>query len=150
VDGTGAAYLNMPAGGSLRPASHATVDAREHYVRQEGAHVFKYAVRKFAEASLALLERNNFKPADLDMFVAHQANLRIIDGAKDRLGLPESKVIKNIQRTGNTTAATIPLALAAALDEKRLKRGDLTLLTSVGAGFTVGSVLLRWSGVNWT
>ena len=149
VDGSGACYLNMPAGGSARPASHATVDAREHYVRQEGAHVFKYAVRKFAEASIGLLERNGLKPSDLDMFVAHQANLRIIDGARERLGLPESKVIKNIQHTGNTTAATIPLAIASALDAERLKKGDLTLLTSVGAGFTVGTVLLRWSGVNW-
>src|SRR6187549_295102 len=137
VDGSGACYLNMPAGGSLRPASHETVDRREHFVRQEGAHVFKYAVRKFAEASLGLLERNGLKPEQLDLFVAHQANLRIIDAVRDRLGLPESKVVKNIQRTGNTTAATIPLALASALDEKRLKKGDLTLLTSVGAGFTV-------------
>jgi 3-oxoacyl-[acyl-carrier-protein] synthase III len=149
VDGTGAGYLNMPAGGSLRPTTHETVDRREHFVRQEGAHVFKYAVRKFAEASLALLERNGLKPEQLDLFVAHQANLRIIDAVRDRLGLPESKVVKNIQRTGNTTAATIPLALASALDDKRLKKGDLTLLTSVGAGFTVGSLLLRWSGVNW-
>ena len=149
ADGTGACYLNMPAGGSLKPASHETVDRREHFVRQEGAHVYKYAVRKFTEASLGLLERNGMTPADLDMFVAHQANLRIIDGVRERLGLPESKVIKNIQRTGNTTAATIPLALATALDEKRLKKGDLTLLTSVGAGFTVGSLLMRWSGVNW-
>jgi len=150
MDGSGACYLNMPAGGSLRPASHETVDRREHFVRQEGAHVFKYAVRKFVEASLGLLERNGMTPDQLDLFVAHQANLRIIDAAKDRLGLPESKVVKNIQRTGNTTAATIPLALATALDEKRLKKGDLTLLTSVGAGFTVGTVLLRWSGVNWS
>ena len=149
VDGSGACYLNMPAGGSLRPTSHETVDKREHFVRQEGAHVFKYAVRKFTEASLGVLKRNGLTPDDLDLFVAHQANLRIIDAAKDRLGLPESKVVKNIQRTGNTTAATIPLALATALDEKRLKKGDLTLLTSVGAGFTVGTVLLRWSGVNW-
>ena len=88
-------------------------------------------------------------PEQLDLFVAHQANLRIIDAARDRLGLPDSKVIKNIQLIGNTTAATIPLALATALDEKRLKKGDLTLLTSVGAGFTVGTVLLRWSGVRW-
>jgi 3-oxoacyl-[acyl-carrier-protein] synthase-3 len=150
VDGSGACYLNMPAGGSLKPASHETVERREHFVRQEGAHVYKYAVRKFAEASLTLLQRNGMTPADLDLFVAHQANLRIIDAAKDRLGLPESKVVKSIQKTGNTTAATIPLALATALDQKRLKKGDLTLLTSVGAGFTVGSVLLRWSGVNWS
>ncbi len=150
VDGSGACYLNMPAGGSLRPASHETVDRREHFVRQEGAHVFKYAVRKFVEASLGLLKRNGMTPEQLDLFVAHQANLRIIDAARDRLGLPDSKVIKNIQLIGNTTAATIPLALATALDEKRLKKGDLTLLTSVGAGFTVGTVLLRWSGVNWS
>jgi 3-oxoacyl-[acyl-carrier-protein] synthase-3 len=150
VDGSGAGYLNMPAGGSLRPATHETVDRREHFVRQDGAHVFKYAVRKFAEASRALLERNGMTPEQLDLFVAHQANLRIIDAARDRLGLPDAKVIKNIQRTGNTTAATIPLALATALDEGKLKKGDLTLLTSVGAGFTVGTVLLRWSGVNWS
>ena len=106
-------------------------------------------MRKFAEASLGLLERNRLTPADLDLFVAHQANLRIIDAVRDRLGLPDDKVIKNIQRTGNTTAATIPLAIASALDEKRLKKGDLTLLTSVGAGFTVGTLLMRWSGVNW-
>jgi 3-oxoacyl-[acyl-carrier-protein] synthase III len=149
VDGSGACYLNMPAGGSLKPATHETVDRREHFVRQEGAHVFKYAVRKFADASLALLKRNGMTPDDLDLFVAHQANLRIIDAAKERLGLPESKVVKSIQKTGNTTAATIPLALATALDQKRLKKGDMTLLTSVGAGFTVGTVLLRWSGVNW-
>jgi 3-oxoacyl-[acyl-carrier-protein] synthase-3 len=149
VDGSGACYLNMPAGGSLRPASHETVDRREHFVRQEGAHVFKYAVRKFVEASQGLLKRNGMTPEQLDLFVAHQANLRIIDAARDRLGLPDSKVVKNIQTTGNTTAATIPLALATALDEKKLKKGDLTLLTSVGAGFTVGTVLLRWSGVNW-
>jgi 3-oxoacyl-[acyl-carrier-protein] synthase-3 len=149
ADGSGACYLNMPAGGSLKPASRETVDRREHFVRQEGAHVYKYAVRKFAEASLGLLQRNGMTPESLDLFVAHQANLRIIDAAKDRLGLPESKVVKSIQKTGNTTAATIPLALATALDQKRLKKGDLTLLTSVGAGFTVGTVLLRWSGVNW-
>ena len=149
VDGIGACYLNMPAGGSLRPTSHETVDRREHFVRQEGAHVFKYAVRKFAEASLGLLERNGLKPEQLDLFVAHQANLRIIDAVRDRLGLPDAKVVKNIQTTGNTTAATIPLALASALDDERLKKGDLTLLTSVGAGFTVGSLLMRWSGVNW-
>ena len=149
ADGSGACYLNMPSGGSLSPTSHETVDRREHFVRQEGAHVFKYAVRKFAEASLGLLERNGMKPADLDLFVAHQANLRIIESVRDRLGLPEEKVIKNIQTHGNTTAATIPLALATALDQKRLKKGDLTLLASVGAGFTVGTTLLRWSGVSW-
>jgi 3-oxoacyl-[acyl-carrier-protein] synthase-3 len=149
VDGAGACHLYMTAGGSLHPASHETVDRRQHFVRQDGAHVFKYAVRKFAEASLALLERNGMTAEDLDLFVSHQANLRIIDAVKDRLGLPEEKVMKNIRKLGNTTAATIPLALAGALDAGRLKKGDLVLLAAVGAGFTVGTVLLRWSGVRW-
>jgi 3-oxoacyl-[acyl-carrier-protein] synthase-3 len=147
VDGSGACYLNMPAGGSARPASHETVDQRMHVVRQDGPHVFKFAVRKFAEVSLKVLERNHVRPDDLDLFVAHQANLRIIDAAKDRLQLPESKVVKNIRDYGNTTAATIPLALGTALDQGRLKKGHLVLTAAVGAGFTVGAVLLRWSGV---
>ena len=150
VDGSGGCYLYMPAGGSLHPASHETVDKKMHYVHQEGQHVFKYAVRKFAEASTRLLERNRIQVADLDLFVAHQANVRIIDAAKDRLGLPEEKVVKNIHEYGNTTGATIPLAIGTALDQKRLKKGDLVLMASVGAGFTVGSVLLRWSGVDWS
>jgi 3-oxoacyl-[acyl-carrier-protein] synthase-3 len=150
VDGTGACYLYMSAGGSLRPASHETVDRREHVVRQDGPHVFKYAVRKFADASLRLLEKNGVKPEELDLFVSHQANARIIDAVGERLGLPQEKVVKNIQKLGNTTAATIPLALASALDKNRLKKGDLVLLAAVGAGFTVGTALLRWSGVNWS
>jgi 3-oxoacyl-[acyl-carrier-protein] synthase III len=150
VDGSGGCYLYMPAGGSLNPASHDTVDKRMHYIRQEGAHVFKYAVRKFADASRLLLERNGLSPEQIDLFVAHQANIRIIDAAKERLGLPEEKVVKNIHDYGNTTAATIPLALATALDQKRLRPGDLILLAAVGAGFTVGTALVRWSGVNWS
>ncbi len=149
MDGSGAPYLSMPGGGSLRPASHETVDKRMHFVRQEGAHVFKYAVRKFAEVSLHLLERNGIKPAEVGLFVPHQANVRIIDAAKERLGLPEERVAKNIRKFGNTTAATIPLALGSALDEERLKKNDLVLLASVGAGFTVGSLLMRWSDVSW-
>ena len=149
VDGSGGCFLHMPAGGSARPASRETVDGRMHFVRQDGGHVFKYAVRKMAEVSRNLLEKAGSSAEQVDLFVAHQANLRIIDAAKDRLGLPEDKVIKNIDRYGNTTAATIPLALATALDEKRLAAGDLVLLASVGAGFTVGSVLLRWSEVPW-
>jgi 3-oxoacyl-[acyl-carrier-protein] synthase-3 len=149
VDGSGACFLHMPAGGSACPPSHETVEKRMHYVRQEGGHVFKYAVRKFEEESRRILERNHLSAGDLDLFVAHQANLRIIDAAKERLGLPEAKVIKNIQRYGNTTAATIPLALGTALDEKKLRPNDLVLLAAVGAGFTVGTVLLRWSGVAW-
>ena len=149
VDGAGIPYLYMRAGGSLHPASHETVDRIEHVVRQDGAHVFKYAVRKFAEASVHILERNGMTTAQLDMFVAHQANLRIIEAVRERLGLPDEKVAKSIQRHGNTTAATIPLALAHVLDQNRLAKGDLTLLAAVGAGFTVGTSLLRWSGVNW-
>jgi 3-oxoacyl-[acyl-carrier-protein] synthase-3 len=149
VDGSGACYLNMPAGGSLRPATHETVDQRLHYVKQQGAHVFKYAVRKFADASEQILLRNDFTGTDVDLFVAHQANIRIIEAAQHRMGLPDSKVVKNIHEYGNTTAATIPLALKTALDQRRLAKGDLVLLAAVGAGFTVGAVLLRWSGVHW-
>jgi 3-oxoacyl-[acyl-carrier-protein] synthase-3 len=149
VDGAGGCHLYMPAGGSARPTTHETVDKRMHYVRQDGAHVFKYAVRKFAEATRHILDRNGLTPADVDLFVAHQANVRIIDGASERLGLPESKVVKNIHRYGNTTAATIPLALGTALEERRLRKGDLVLMASVGAGFTVGTTLLRWSDLAW-
>jgi 3-oxoacyl-[acyl-carrier-protein] synthase-3 len=149
VDGSGACYLQMPAGGSLRPASRETVDARLHYIKQQGQHVFKYAVRKFADSSERILQRNSLTGTDVDLFVAHQANIRIIEAAQHRMGLPDSKVIKNIREYGNTTAATIPLALKTALDEKRLAPGHLVLLAAVGAGFTVGTVLLRWSGVNW-
>jgi 3-oxoacyl-[acyl-carrier-protein] synthase III len=149
MDGSGACYLNMPAGGSLRPASHETVDQRLHYVKQQGQHVFKYAVRKFADASEKILLRNDFTGTDVDLFVAHQANIRIIEAAQHRMGLPDTKVVKNIHEYGNTTAATIPLALKTALDGKRLQPGNLVLLAAVGAGFTVGSVLVRWSGVSW-
>ena len=150
VDGSGARLLCMTGGGSLHPASHETVDQKMHAIRQEGPAVFKYAVRKFAEVSLQLLARNRVKPAELDLFVPHQANLRIIDAARERLGLPEEKMVKNIDEYGNTTAATIPLALGTALDQGRLRAGDLVLLAAVGAGLTVGTVLVRWSGVNWT
>jgi 3-oxoacyl-[acyl-carrier-protein] synthase III len=149
VDGSGACYLNMPGGGSLKPPTHETVDQKLHYVRQQGQHVFKYAVRKFADSSEAILRRNGLAGSDVDLFVAHQANIRIIEAAQQRMGLPDSKVIKNIRQYGNTTAATIPLALKTALDEKRLKHGDRVLLAAVGAGFTVGTVLLKWSGVAW-
>jgi 3-oxoacyl-[acyl-carrier-protein] synthase-3 len=149
VDGSGACYLNMPGGGSLKPATHETVDAKLHYVRQQGQHVFKYAVRKFADNSAAILQRNGLSGSDVDLFVAHQANIRIIEAAQQRMGLPDSKVIKNIREYGNTTAATIPLALKTALDEGKLAPGHRVLLAAVGAGFTVGTVLLKWSGVNW-
>ncbi len=150
VDGSGACYLHMPAGGSLKPASHETVDQRLHYVKQQGQHVFKYAVRKFAEVTEQILLRNDLTGTDVDLFVAHQANIRIIEAAQHRMGLPEPKVVKNIHDYGNTTAATIPLALATALDQGRLKAGHTVLLAAVGAGFTVGSMLVRWSGVPWS
>jgi 3-oxoacyl-[acyl-carrier-protein] synthase-3 len=149
VDGSGACYLNMPGGGSLHPPTHETVDGGMHYIHQQGQHVFKYAVRKFAESAEQILLRNDFTGTDVDLFVAHQANIRIIEAAQQRMGLPDAKVVKNIREYGNTTAATIPLALGTALEKGRVKRGDLVLLTAVGAGFSVGSVLLRWSGMRW-
>jgi 3-oxoacyl-[acyl-carrier-protein] synthase III len=145
IDGGGGPALCMPAGGSRLPASHETVDQRMHYVKQDGQAVFKFAVRKTEEISRRLLERNGLDGSEIDLFVSHQANRRIITAAAERLGMPESKVVINLERFGNTTGATIPLALADAVLDKRLKRGDLVLLASVGAGFTVGSVLLRWS-----
>jgi 3-oxoacyl-[acyl-carrier-protein] synthase-3 len=145
IDGSGGPALCMPAGGSKMPASHETIDKRLHYVKQDGATVFKFAVKKTEEICRRVLERHNLTGADLDLFVSHQANRRIITAAAERLGLPDEKVVINLEMYGNTTAATIPLALADAMRQKRLKKGDLVLLTSVGAGFTVGAVLLRWS-----
>jgi 3-oxoacyl-[acyl-carrier-protein] synthase-3 len=145
IDGSGGWALCMPAGGSLMPASHETVDKRLHYVKQDGQAVFKFAVRKTEEICLRVLRLHGLEPSDVDLFVSHQANRRIIQAAADRLGLPECKVVINLERYGNTTAATIPLALADSVADKRLKTGDLVLLASVGAGFTVGAVLLRWS-----
>src|SRR4051794_5093817 len=145
IDGSGGPALCMPAGGSLRPASHETVDQRLHYVKQDGQAVFKFAVRKTEEICARILQRNHLTANDIDLFVSHQANRRIILSAAERLGLKPEKVIINIDRYGNTTAGTIPLALNDAVAEGRLKKGDLVLLASVGAGFTVGAVLLRWS-----
>jgi len=144
VDGSGGPALCLPAGGSLRPASHDTIDQRLHYVKQDGQNVFKFAVRNTAEACRRILERNKIHANDIDLFVSHQANSRIIKSAADKLGLAPEKVVINIERFGNTTGGTIPLALNDAVADGRLKHGDLVLLASVGAGFTVGSVLLRW------
>jgi 3-oxoacyl-[acyl-carrier-protein] synthase-3 len=145
IDGSGGPALCMPAGGSRLPASHETVERRLHYVKQDGQAVFKFAVRKTEEICRRVLERNRLDPSQIDLFVSHQANRRIITAAADRLGLPDSKVIVNLEMYGNTTAATIPLALMDAVRQGMVKRGDLVLLASVGAGFTVGAVLLRWS-----
>ncbi len=144
VDGSGAVSLNMPAGGSALPASHATVDAKQHFVHQDGQAVYKFAVRKMAEISEALLSRNGVSGADLGCFIPHQANKRIILSTAERLGMDEARVIINIDRYGNTTAGTIPIAMNTALEEGRLKKGDLVLLASVGAGFTAAATLLRW------
>ena len=145
VDGSGACSLNMPGGGSLHPATHETVDKKMHFVHQDGQAVFKYAVRKMAEASEKLLQRNGFTGKDVALFVPHQANRRIIMSSADRLGLREDQIIINIDEYGNTTAGTIPLALESARRQGRLKKGDLVLITAVGAGFTTGATLLRWS-----
>jgi 3-oxoacyl-[acyl-carrier-protein] synthase-3 len=144
IDGGGGGALCMPAGGSRQPASHETVDQRLHYVKQDGQTVFKFAVRKTEEISRRILDRNGLTAADIDLFVSHQANRRIIQSATEKLGVDPGKVIINIERFGNTTAATIPLALNDAICSGRLKKGNLVLLASVGAGFTVGTVLLRW------
>jgi len=143
VDGSGGKFLFMPAGGSLHPASHETVGQKMHYVHQEGAQVFKYAVRRMAELACEMVKRNTSK--DLALVVPHQANLRIIRAMQERLGVDDSKVMVNIDRYGNTTAGTIPLGLRDAVEEGRLKKGDLVLLVAVGAGYTAGAVLLRWA-----
>jgi len=148
TDGSGGRYLRMPAGGSLLPPSHETVDQRLHFIQQEGQVVFKYAVRKMADTSVQVVAKAGLRNEDIDLFIPHQANIRIIEAAQTRLGLPESKVVKNISKYGNTTAATIPLGIYTALEEKRLKKGDNLLMTAVGAGFTVGSAVLRWSALS--
>lgn len=145
VDGSGACALYMPGGGSLHPSTHETVDQKMHFVHQEGQSVFKFAVKKMAEVCETLLLRNNVKASDIDCFIPHQANQRIIKATSERLGLKPESVVINIDRYGNTTAGTIPLAMQTAREEGKLKKGDLVLLASVGAGFTVGATLLRWT-----
>jgi 3-oxoacyl-[acyl-carrier-protein] synthase-3 len=144
VDGSGGPALCMPGGGSLNPSTAETVAKKMHYVHQEGQAVYKFAVRKMAEASNTILKRNGITGKDLDCFIPHQANKRIILSTAERLEMPLEKVIINIDRFGNTTAGTIPIAMQTAVEEGRLKKGDLVLLASVGAGFTVGATLLRW------
>src|ERR1700723_882916 len=145
IDGSGGCNLYMPGGGSLHPPSHETVDNRMHYVHQEGQQVFKYAVRRMSELACQILERNGLTSRDLALVVPHQANLRIIRAMQERLGVDDSKILINIDHFGNTTAATIPLGLMDALEQKRLRKGDLVLLISVGAGYTTGAMLLRWA-----
>jgi 3-oxoacyl-[acyl-carrier-protein] synthase-3 len=144
IDGSGAAALNLPGGGSLNPSSHETVDKRMHYIHQDGQTVYKFAVRKMLEATSKVLERNGMTGADLGCFIPHQANLRIITATADRLGMAQDRVIINIDKYGNTSGGTIPLAMETAVEEGKLKKGDLVLMAAAGAGFTTGAALLRW------
>ena len=144
IDGSGAAALNLKGGGSLNPASHETVDKKMHFIYQDGPAVYKFAVRKMADATAKVLERNGVTGADLGCFIPHQANKRIITATADRLGMDPERVIINIEKYGNTSSGTIPLAMETAIEQGKLKKGDLVLLAAVGAGFTVGAALLRW------
>ena len=144
IDGSGGVSLNLKGGGSLNPSSHETVDKKMHYIFQDGPAVYKFAVRKMAEAATKVLERNGVTGADLGCFIPHQANKRIITATADRLGMDPERVIINIEKYGNTSAGTIPLAMETAIEQGKLKKGDLVLLAAVGAGFTVGATLLRW------
>lgn len=145
IDGAGGCALYMPGGGSLHPSTHETVDKKMHYVHQDGQAVFKFAVRKQTELCEKLLQRNGLKASDIKAFIPHQANRRIISASAERLGLAPESVIVNIDRYGNTTAATIPLAMDTARRDGKLQKGDLVMLASVGAGFTTGAALLRWA-----
>jgi 3-oxoacyl-[acyl-carrier-protein] synthase III len=145
VDGSGGCSLYMPGGGSLNPSTHETVDKKMHFVHQDGAAVFRFAVRKMAALCEEILERNHLKGSEIDAFIPHQANKRIITATADRLKMRPEAVIINIEQYGNTTAGTIPLAMETARQEGKLKKGSLVLLASVGAGFTAGATLLRWA-----
>jgi 3-oxoacyl-[acyl-carrier-protein] synthase-3 len=143
TDGSGRKFLHIKAGGSVKPASHETVDAKEHFVYQEGQSVFKFAVVNMADIAAEIMQRNNLKSDDIAWLVPHQANLRIIDATGRRMGLPPEKVMINIQNYGNTTAATIPLCLWEY--ENKLRKGDVIILAAFGGGFTWGSMYLRWA-----
>ncbi|MCU0461290.1 MAG: ketoacyl-ACP synthase III [Bacteroidales bacterium] len=143
ADGSGRKFLHLKAGGSVKPASHETVDAKEHFIYQEGQSVFKFAVVNMANVAAEIMERNNLKSEDIAWLVPHQANLRIIDATGRRMGLPPEKVMINIENYGNTTAATIPLCLWEY--ENRLKKGDKIILAAFGGGFTWGAIYLKWA-----
>ena len=143
TDGSGRKFLHLKAGGSVKPSSHETIDAKEHFIYQEGQSVFKFAVSKMADVSVEIMEKNNLKSEDIAYLVPHQANLRIIDATGRRMGLPPEKVMINIQNYGNTTAATIPLCIWEY--EKSLKKGDVLILAAFGGGFTWGAIYLKWA-----
>ena len=144
IDGNGGEYLKMDAGGSLHPASHETIDSKLHYVTQDGRTVFKYAVKRMADISYEVANRNNLKSEDIALFIPHQANKRIIDATTKRLGLDESQVMINIDKYANTTAATIPICIAEAAEKKLLDKGDNVILSTFGAGFSWGATYLKW------
>ena len=144
ADGSGEKYLTVPAGGSLNPASKDTVNKRMHYVYQDGKTVFKFAVKNMADVSKKILDNNNITGEDIKLFIPHQANKRIIDAAAERCGLRDDQVLVNINKYGNTTAGTIPIALDDAVEEKMLEKGDILLFAAFGGGFTWGSMLIKW------
>jgi 3-oxoacyl-[acyl-carrier-protein] synthase-3 len=144
TDGSGSQYLKVPAGGSVHPASKDTIEKKMHYVYQDGKTIFKFAVKKMAEVSKQILDNNGFTGSDVKLFIPHQANRRIIDAAAKRCGLRADQILVNINKYGNTTAGTIPIALDEAVETDRLNNGDLLLLAAFGGGFTWGSMLIRW------
>ena len=148
TDGSGSKYLTVPAGGSLHPASIDTVEKKMHYVYQDGKTVYKFAVKNMAKVSKQILDKNGLKGEDIKLFIPHQANKRIIDAAAERCGLHNDQVFVNINRYGNTTAGTIPLAIDEAVEMNLLAEGDLLLLAAFGGGFTWGSMLIRWGNVS--
>jgi len=147
MDGSGGDYLFVPGGGSRMPATIKSVNEKKHYIKQDGKTVYKYAVKGMADVSERILSKNNLSGDDIALFIPHQANKRIIDAAAERCGITKDKVLININEYGNTTAGTIPIALNEAVKENRLKEGDLILLAAFGAGFTWGSILIRWESI---
>jgi 3-oxoacyl-[acyl-carrier-protein] synthase-3 len=145
IDGIGGKYLRQPAGGSLHPSSHETIDKKMHYVHQDGRAVFKDAVIGMADISVEIMEKNNLTPDEIAYLVPHQANLRIITATADRMGITKEKVMLNINKYGNTTAATIPLCISEYWSEGKIKKGDNLILSSFGAGYTWGSILIKWA-----
>ena len=144
TDGSGASSLNVLAGGSRKPATEETIANREHFIRQDGKKVFKFAVKRMADVSEEVLLENGLSGNDIKLFIPHQANKRIIDATGERCGIPRDRVLINIDRYGNTTAGTIPIALNEAVENKLINNGDYILLSAFGSGFTWGSILIKW------
>jgi 3-oxoacyl-[acyl-carrier-protein] synthase-3 len=144
-DGSGQNFLYMKGGGSLYPSTHETIEKKMHYIYQDGRTVFKFAVTGMADVTEEIVKKNHIQPSEVKLFIPHQANLRIIDAAAQRVKLSPNQVLKNIEKYGNTTAATIPLGLSEAYYDGRLKKGDIIIFAAFGAGFTWGSMLVRWS-----